>query len=141
MFQTNAKLEAELVHLREELSEAKGAKEAAEREKKHVTVLLQEALLKRQYQNGQKEHSPKHNGGNEVGANGGKEVETAGKEEDGHMEAPEEERLSVTPTPIDCQTEQQQQLIEKHCVSRLLAENKRLRAELLELESEMVSQE
>merc|ERR1719507_491117 len=54
------------------------------------------------------------------------------------MEAPEEERLSVTPTPIDCQTEQQQQLIEKHCVSRLLAENKRLRAELLELESEMV---
>jgi len=139
VFQTNAKLEAELVHLREELSEANGTKEAAVKEKKHVTVLLQEALLKRQYQNGQQEHSSQQNGENEVGANGVKEeeVEKAGNQEDGCMQVPEEERLSVTPTPLDYLTERQK-LMENHSVSRLLAENKRLRAELLELESEMV---
>ena len=43
-FQTNAKLEAELVHLREELAEARGLREAAERERQETVRLLQEAL-------------------------------------------------------------------------------------------------
>ena len=45
-FQTNAKLEAELVHLREELAEARGLREAAERERQEAVRLLQEALRK-----------------------------------------------------------------------------------------------
>ena len=45
-FQTNAKLEAELVHLREELAEARGLREAAQRERQEAVRLLQEALRK-----------------------------------------------------------------------------------------------
>ena len=39
-------MEAELVHLREELAEARGLREAAERERQEAVRLLQEALRK-----------------------------------------------------------------------------------------------
>ena len=44
-FQTNAKLEAELVHLREELTEARGLREVAERERQEAVRLLQVDLF------------------------------------------------------------------------------------------------
>ena len=44
-FQTNAKLEAELVHLREELTEARGLREVAERERQEAVRLLQVDLI------------------------------------------------------------------------------------------------
>ena len=45
IFQANAKQEAELLHLREELAEAKATAEKLESEKKYLMCRLQTALL------------------------------------------------------------------------------------------------
>jgi len=150
VFQTNAKLEAELVHLREELSEALGLREAAERERQEAVRLLQEALRKadrneRPVEDEGVAGSPRllpenkdivehktENGCEEgASANGGL-VNGSGKS--GTCESNE------LPNDVShcVALAERQDMVERQALVRLLLENKKLRAELLELESEMV---
>ena len=112
--------------MREELAETVAMRERAQREKQHVTVLLQAALLAAQ--------------------NGGAMDKDVNGKEDPEGDIP----VSVDPsedvviyngasTNGDILKRQPSDgLVEQQCVLRLLHENKKLRAELLELESEMV---
>ena len=114
--------------MREELAETVAMQERAQREKQHVTVLLQAALLAAQ--------------------NGGAMEEDVNGKEDSEADIP------VSADPIEdvvisngastngdvLKRQPSDGLVEQQCVLRLLHENKKLRAELLELESEMVRQ-
>ena len=103
-------------------------RERAQREKQHVTVLLQAALLAAQ------------NGG-------AMEEDVNGKDDpEGDIPVsadPSEDVVISNGAMINGDVLKRQPsdgLVEQQCVLRLLHENKKLRAELLELESEMVRQ-
>jgi len=151
VFQTNAKLEAELVHLREELAEARGLREVAEKERQEAVRLLQEALRKA----ADNERGREAEAEDEV-----VKVENSDKDivehkiENGCEVAPNERLVNGSEKSGNCETNGlenaandgnvskcvavREDLIERESLVRLLLENKKLRAELLELESEMV---
>lgn len=155
VFQTNAKLEAELVHLREELAEARGLREAAERERQEAVRLLQEALRKAAANKIEEEAavedvlgSPrlaeensdivehKSENGCEDAPNGRL---VNGSQKSGTRESNGLENMANDESASKCvAVPERQDLVEREALVRLLLENKKLRAELLELESEMV---
>jgi len=154
VFQTNAKLEAELVHLREELAEARGLREAAERERQETVRLLQEALRRA----AACEREPAVEDEVVAGSprlaqeNSDKEI-VEHKTENGCEVAPNGRLVNGSEKSATCESNglendgsvskcvaiaERQDLVEREALVSLLLENKKLRAELLELESEMV---
>ena len=110
VFQNNAKLEAELLHLREELASTKFVIEKTNQEKLYLAKSLQDALAK----NHKIQHS--ENGDNvSDNSNGGKSV----------ME-------------IYSSTTKLSSIRDSEVCKSLLTENERLRTEVVELESEMI---
>jgi len=120
VFQNNAKLEAELMHLREEVTSAKISLEKFTADKDYLTTVLQSTLADN--------HKLKC-----------KEEETLSQNEDSISDDVKEKPLDE-PTSISSEKsiESRCSSKESETCSRLLNENKRLRAELLELESEMI---
>ena len=111
VFQNNAKLEAELVHLREELSATKANIDQVNSEKLYLAKALQDTLSKNhklQYQ-----------------TNGSEQAETD-NDDDG---------LKII---LNNNSSNFYHLKDSESCSRLVAENERLRTEVIELESEMV---
>ena len=120
VFQNNAKLEAELVHLREELASTKATIERINREKVYLSSALQSSLAKNhklQYLTEQVK--------NEENVEEGETVENA--------EPAEEVVTEAVSDNINLDRERDLEIY-----SLLLTENKRLRADVIELESEMV---
>lgn len=158
VFQTNAKLEAELVHLREELAEARGLREAAERERQEAVRLLQEALRKaaaseREANNGVAVEDEVVNGSPRTGQENSDKDKVEHRTENGCEVAPNGCLVNGSEKSGTCESKglandasvskcavvsERQDLVEQQALVRLLLENKKLRAELLELESEMV---
>jgi len=120
VFQNNAKLEAELMHLREEVTSAKISLENFKADKDYLTTVLQTTLAEN--------HKLKNN------------EEEASSEGVDSIEDIKEEKPVQEPTSISSEksVESRCSLRESETCSRLLTENKRLRAEMLELESEMI---
>jgi len=120
VFQNNAKLEAELMHLREEVTSAKISLENFKADKDYLTTVLQTTLAEN--------HKLKTN------------EEEASGEGVVNIDDINEEKCVQEPTSISSEksSESRCSIRESETCSRLLTENKRLRAELLELESEMI---
>eukprot|EP00090_Calanus_glacialis_P015676 TRINITY_DN24716_c0_g1_i1.p1 TRINITY_DN24716_c0_g1~~TRINITY_DN24716_c0_g1_i1.p1 ORF type:complete len:457 (-),score=128.48 TRINITY_DN24716_c0_g1_i1:380-1750(-) len=120
VFQNNAKLEAELMHLREEVTSAKTSLEKLTTEKDYLTTVLQSTLADNHKLKDKSEDIPTQS-------------------EDSISDDIKEKTLEE-PTSISSEKsiERRCSLKESETCSRLLNENKRLRAELLELESEMI---
>jgi len=121
VFQNNAKLEAELMHLREEVTSAKINLEKLKADKDYLTTVLQGTLAENhKLKTNEEEASP--------------EVDNS-ISDDAIEEKPVEEPTSIS---SEKSSESKCSVRESETCSRLLNENKRLRAELLELESEMI---
>jgi len=150
VFQTNAKLEAELVHLREELAEARGLREAAQRERQEAVRLLQEALRKADKNEKAIEDEMVAGSPRLSPENSDKDI-VEHKTENGCEEGASANLVNGSEKSETCESKglandasncvalaDRQDMVERQALVRLLLENKRLRAELLELESEMV---
>lgn len=109
VFQNNAKLEAELIHLREETASNRATIEQLNREKAYLSKSLQSSLAKN--------HKLTHP----------EEEITEGNEEADISTVPNLTSLPAAPPVRDSEL-----------CSRLIAENERLRTDVIELESEMV---
>ena len=109
VFQNNAKLEAELIHLREETASNRATIEQLNREKAYLSKSLQSSLAKN--------HKLTHP----------EEEITEGNEEVDIDFVPDIPSLLAAPPVRDSEL-----------CSRLIAENERLRTDVIELESEMV---
>jgi len=120
VFQNNAKLEAELLHLREEITSAKLNLEKLTKEKDYLTTILQTTLVDNHKLRSKPEDTSSQS-----------EVSIS----DGIKDKLEEELSSISSEKSIKSTDSKK---ESQTCSRLLNENKRLRAELLELESEMI---
>ena len=120
VFQNNAKLEAELLHLREEITSAKLNLEKLTKEKDYLTTILQTTLVENHKLRSKPEDTSSQS-----------EVSIS----DGIKDKLEEELSSISSEKSIKSTDSKK---ESQTCSRLLNENKRLRAELLELESEMI---
>lgn len=159
VFQNNAKLEAELVHLREEVAAARAGQERAEKDRQHATALLRTSLeetqkLKNLLSRGQNGHenSPDDIKDNSIKGDSpvsqivpSRSTSLPGSPCSPPLPTPGSPRISSESTSVtvfgDNTTTSSCDLlplIEKHSIVKLLLENKKLRAELLELESEMV---
>ena len=108
VFQSNAKLEAELIHLREETASNRAAIEQISKEKAYLSKALQSSLAKN--------HKLTH-------------PEEA-------SEASEE--VPSDPIPHASSSPLSPPVRDSELCSRLLSENERLRTDVIELESEMV---
>lgn len=124
VFQNNAKLEAELVHLREELANTQATIEKLSREKVYLSSALQSSLAKNH-----KVQYPDEDLKSE------KSVEDV--EDSEQVEDVEETEATVTTSKMGDKKIVTASRDVEIC-SALLAENKRLRADVIELESEMV---
>ena len=117
VFQNNAKLEAELIHLREELSVTKANIDQVNSEKLYLAKALQDSLSKN--------HTLQYN------TNGSDKAETAPENFD---VVSEQNGLKMMLN----NSSNYLHLKDSENCSRLVAENDRLRTEVIELESEMV---
>ena len=126
VFQNNAKLEAELVNLREELASTQATIEKLTREKAYLTSALQSSLNKNHQLQMEAEAETEAEAGTEVG----------GEDEVTVEDVQEVEEVQETPRrTVGDNTNIGRDL---HFCAALMADNKRLRAEVIELESEMV---
>ena len=117
VFQNNAKLEAELIHLREELSVTKANIDQVNSEKLYLAKALQDSLSKN--------HTLQYN------TNGSDKAETAPENDDAvHEQNGLKMMLNNSSNYLH--------LRDSENCSRLVAENDRLRTEVIELESEMI---
>jgi len=119
VFQNNAKLEAELLHLREEITSAKISLEKLSREKDYLTTILQSTLVE-----------------NHKLRNNAQDTCTQEEAEDGISDDIKDDVEKKVESNED--EKPNDPIKESETCSRLLVENKRLRADLLELESEMI---
>ena len=113
VFQNNAKLEAELIHLREEAASNRATIEQINKEKAYLSKALQSSLAKN--------HKLIHPA-EEMTSEEGEEMQEVACDTD-----------STPPCPPSAPPPRESELC-----SRLLSENERLRADVIELESEMV---
>ena len=131
VFQNNAKLEAELVNLREELANTRATIEKLSREKAYLTSALQSSLSK----NHQLQLEAETKVGTEVSGEDDVTVEDVQEEvELVEVEEVEEVEQSLARTEVDNSDIGR----DLHFCTALVAENRRLRGEVIELESEMV---
>ena len=122
VFQNNAKLEAELVHLREELANTQATIERLNREKVYLSSALQSSLVKN--------HKLQYPADEEGSEENPEKVETTKCSE-------HDEDVEVTVAAKKL-AENIARARDLEISSALVAENKRLRADVIELESEMV---
>ncbi len=114
VFQANAKQEAELLHLREELAEAKATEDKLEAEKKYLVCRLQTALLEN--------HKLRHNDVDAANVN----VHDVGRRLAEELEAVEKEKVDWNARKVE------------ERAKRLAVENAALRKTQVELEGELV---
>jgi len=120
VFQNNAKLEAELLHLREEVTSAKVNVEKLTSEKDYLTTALQTTLVEN------------HNLRKTPAETSNQILDSISDEKN------DSKRGELSSISCDKFNQPSDSIKESVTSSRLLHENKRLRAELLELESEMI---
>ena len=127
VFQNNAKLEAELVHLREELANERATTEKMRREKSYLSTALQSSLAKNHQLQYQAEE-----------VNTEERLEERQTAEPVQVVAEVEEVRGAVRVPEKVEDVHIDRARDIEICSLLVAENKRLRADVIELESEMV---